>query len=74
MILVSINPRNNGIIQLFINSLKNFEKNNKKGGKKISVNGDFLNSKAIVIDNGTGITKSGFSGEDQPKSAYSQSI
>ena len=70
MILVSINPRNNGIIQLFINSLKNFEKNNKKGGKKISVNGDFLNSKAIVIDNGTGITKSGFSGEDQPRSVF----
>ncbi|MFX1279087.1 MAG: actin, cytoplasmic 2 [Promethearchaeota archaeon] len=37
---------------------------------KISVNGDFLTNKAIVIDSGTGISKNGFGGEDQPRSVF----
>ena len=28
-------------------------------------------NKAIVIDNGTGISKNGFGGEDQPRSVFS---
>ncbi|MHA1414367.1 MAG: actin, cytoplasmic 2 [Promethearchaeota archaeon] len=30
----------------------------------------FLNAKALVIDNGTGISKNGFAGEDQPRSVF----
>ena len=31
---------------------------------------DFSTAKALVIDNGTGVTKSGFAGEDQPRSVF----
>jgi len=31
---------------------------------------NFLNAKALVIDNGSGISKSGFAGEDQPRSVF----
>ena len=37
---------------------------------KISVNGDLLKKKAVVLDNGTGISKNGFGGEDQPRSVF----
>ena len=30
----------------------------------------FLNAKALVVDNGTGISKNGFAGEDQPRSVF----
>ena len=31
---------------------------------------DFLSAKPLVIDNGTGISKNGFAGEDQPRSVF----
>ena len=37
---------------------------------KISVNGDLPLAKAIVLDNGTGISKNGYAGEDQPRSVF----
>jgi actin beta/gamma 1 len=30
----------------------------------------FLNAKALVVDNGTGISENGFAGEDQPRSVF----
>ncbi|MFX1480706.1 MAG: actin, cytoplasmic 2 [Promethearchaeota archaeon] len=36
----------------------------------MSTNGEFLKRRAIVLDNGTGITKTGFGGEDQPRSVF----
>ena len=36
----------------------------------MSVNGDFLNQRALVLDNGTGISKNGYAGEDQPRSVF----
>ncbi|TFF99428.1 MAG: actin, cytoplasmic 2 [Promethearchaeota archaeon] len=31
---------------------------------------EFLNAKALVVDNGTGISKNGYAGEDQPRSVF----
>ena len=31
---------------------------------------DFLSAKPLVVDNGTGISKNGFAGEDQPRSVF----
>ncbi|MHA1669566.1 MAG: actin, cytoplasmic 2 [Promethearchaeota archaeon] len=36
----------------------------------MSVNGDFIGRKALVLDNGTGISKNGYAGEDQPRSVF----
>jgi len=36
----------------------------------MSVNEDFIGRKAIVLDNGTGISKNGYAGEDQPRSVF----
>ncbi|MFX1256882.1 MAG: actin, cytoplasmic 2 [Promethearchaeota archaeon] len=36
----------------------------------MSINGDFLKTKAVVMDNGTGISKNGYAGEDQPRSVF----
>ncbi|MFW9876118.1 MAG: actin, cytoplasmic 2 [Candidatus Thorarchaeota archaeon] len=36
----------------------------------MSVIRDFLKRKGIVLDNGTGISKNGFGGEDQPRSVF----
>ncbi|MHA1917299.1 MAG: hypothetical protein ACTSUV_03180, partial [Candidatus Ranarchaeia archaeon] len=31
---------------------------------------DFTANKAVVLDNGTGLTKNGFAGEDNPRSVW----
>ncbi len=36
----------------------------------MSVNEDFIGRKTLVLDNGTGISKNGFAGEDQPRSVF----
>jgi actin beta/gamma 1 len=36
----------------------------------LSVNGDYIGQKPIVLDNGTGISKNGYGGEDQPRSVF----
>ncbi|MFX0149095.1 MAG: actin, cytoplasmic 2 [Candidatus Hodarchaeota archaeon] len=36
----------------------------------MSVNGDFIGQKPIIVDNGTGISKNGYGGEDQPRSVF----
>ncbi|MHA2290420.1 MAG: actin, cytoplasmic 2 [Promethearchaeota archaeon] len=36
----------------------------------MSVNGDFIGGRPLVLDNGTGISKNGFAGEDQPRSVF----
>ena len=36
----------------------------------MTVNESFIGRKSIVLDNGTGISKNGYSGEDQPRSVF----
>jgi len=36
----------------------------------MSVNGDFIRGRPLVLDNGTGISKNGYAGEDQPRSVF----
>ncbi|GAH62983.1 unnamed protein product, partial [marine sediment metagenome] len=36
----------------------------------MSVNGDFIGGRPLVLDNGTGISKNGYAGEDQPRSVF----
>lgn len=40
----------------------------------MSVNEDFIGRKALVLDNGTGISKNGFAGEDQPRSVFPTAV